>query len=130
MVSQKPGHPNDQQSDQWQQDLNPNPMAGQNVGITANQTDRSEQTASDFPELSDRLTAFTDEELQQIPILKAGTRLKQGAVYINLQDPLRQEFTAMGDMSVAADELIIPKSEVSYILWNRLIGVENPERRS
>ena len=33
MVLQKPGRPNDRQSDQWQEDLNPNPMAGQNETI-------------------------------------------------------------------------------------------------
>ena len=31
-------------------------------------------------------------------------------------------------MSVDETNFIVPKSEVSYQLWNRLIGVENPER--
>ncbi|AFZ36879.1 hypothetical protein Sta7437_3373 [Stanieria cyanosphaera PCC 7437] len=126
--SQKSGNSNDQQPDQWQKDLNPNPMAGQNIGVEANEIDRYDQTAEDLKELHDRLDQFTNAELKQIPILKTGTRLKQGAVYIDLNDPSRQEFTAMGDMSAEKDNLFVPKSEVGYMLWNRLIGVENPER--
>ncbi|BAU67204.1 hypothetical protein STA3757_46140 [Stanieria sp. NIES-3757] len=128
VLQQKPGSPNDQQPDQWQKDLNPDPMAGQNIGIEANEVDRYDQTAEDLKELHDRLNQFSKAELRQIPILKTGTRLKQGAVYIDLNDPSRQEITAMGDMSAEEDNLFVPKSEVGYMLWNRLIGVDNPER--
>lgn len=128
VLQQKPGNSNDQQPDQWQKDLNPDPMAGQNIGIEANEIDRYDQTAEDLKELRDRLNQFSKAELKQIPILKTGTRLKQGAVYIDLNDPSRQEITAMGDMTAEENNLFVPKSEVGYMLWNRLIGVENPER--
>ena len=108
VLQQKPGSSNDQQPDQWQKDLNPDPMAGQNIGVEANEIDRYDQTAEDLKELHDRLDQFTKAELKQIPILKSGTRLKQGAVYIDLNDPSRQEFTAMGDMSAEKDNLFIP----------------------
>ena len=128
MVSQKPGTPSDKQSDQWQEDLNPNPMAGQNDGVETNQEGRYDLTAYDIEELHDRLNDFTEDELKQIPILKPGTRLQQGATYIHLNDPQRQEFTGMGDMSVEENNLIVPKSRVGYQLWNRLLGIENTER--
>lgn len=128
MVSQKPGRPHDEQSDQWEKDLNPNPMAGQNDGVQSNQEGRYDLTAEDIKELHERLEGFSNEELGKIPVLKSGTRLQQGATYINLNDPLRKEFTGMGDMSVEENNYIVPKSEVPYMLWNRLIGVENSER--
>ena len=128
MVSQKPGSSGDRQSDQWQEDLNPNPMAGQNHGVETNQEGRYDLTAYEIDELSNKLEGFSDEELKRIPILKPGTRLQQAATYINLNDPLRQEFTGMGDMSVEENNFIVPKSRVNYQLWNRLIGVENTER--
>lgn len=62
--------------------------------------------------------------MRQIPILKPGTRLKQGATYINLNDPARQEFTGMGDMQADENNLFVPKDEVGYLIWNRLIGVD------
>jgi hypothetical protein len=128
MVSQKPGRPNDSKSDQWQQDLNPNLMAGQNDGIETTPEGRYDLTAYEIDKLRDRLEDFNDDELKQIPVLKPGTRLQQGATYINLNDPQRQEYTGVADMSVDETDLIVPKSEVGYQLWNRLIGIENPQR--
>ena len=128
MTSQKPGRPSDAKSDQWQEDLNPNPMAGQNHGVETNQEGRYDLTAYEIEALGSKLEGFSDEELKQIPVLKPGTRLQQGATYINLNDLQRQEYTGMGDMSVEEGDYIVPKTRVGYQLWNRLIGVENPER--
>ncbi|HEY9770178.1 MAG TPA: hypothetical protein V6C71_17090 [Coleofasciculaceae cyanobacterium] len=122
MVSQQSGHPSDQEPDQWQKDLNPDPMAGQNHGVETTQEDVYDLTAYDLEELHDRLADFTKDELKKIPVLKVGTRLQQGATYINLNDPLREEFTGMGDMSAENNNLIIPKNKVGYELWNRLIS--------
>ncbi|MBD2247419.1 hypothetical protein [Nostoc sp. FACHB-888] len=36
--------------------------------------------------------------------------------------------TAMGGMEAGSNNWYVPKTEVSYQLWNRLIGVQNPER--
>lgn len=128
MASPKPGRQDEQQSDQWQKDLNPDPVAGQNHGVETNQEDRYSLTAYEIKELHSQLESFTSEELKQIPILKPGTRLQQGATYIDVNDPQRQEYTGMGNMSVEENNFIVPKSEIGYELWNRLIGVENPER--
>jgi hypothetical protein len=127
MALPKPGHPEEQPSDQWQKDLNPDPVAGQNHGVETSQEDKY-LTAYEIKELHGKLEDFTSDELKQIPVLKLGTRLQQGATYININDPQRQEYTGMGNMSVEDNNFIVPKSEIAYELWNRLIGVENPER--
>jgi hypothetical protein len=54
-------------------------------------------------------------------------RLEQGAKYIDLVDPDRRECTATGDIHVRPGAYYVPKHEVDYVLWNRLIGVTNPE---
>ncbi|MGF1515448.1 MAG: hypothetical protein ACFB5Z_17345 [Elainellaceae cyanobacterium] len=108
--------------DSFQKDLNPNPDAGMNDGPSTEALDRFSQTAADIEALHDRLSGFSSEELTRIPILKTGTRLQQGGTYINLQDPKREEFTGMADMSVTEKDYIVPKTEVPYPLWNRLIG--------
>lgn len=70
---------------------------------------------------------FDDAQLKMIPILPPGTRLEQGAVYIDLNDPQRREFRATGDMEAGPDKQYVPKTEVPYWIWNKLIGVQNPE---
>jgi hypothetical protein len=57
-----------------------------------------------------------------------GTRLAQGAVYVDLQDQMLREFTATGDMTTESNNWYAPKKEVDYQLWNRLIGIDSPER--
>jgi hypothetical protein len=66
--------------------------------------------------------------LKQLPILPAGTRLEQGATYLDLNDRQAGEFTARSDMIVEEGQLIVPKTEVDHQLWNRLRGVEEPKR--
>uniref|UniRef100_B8HQX8 Uncharacterized protein n=1 Tax=Cyanothece sp. (strain PCC 7425 / ATCC 29141) TaxID=395961 RepID=B8HQX8_CYAP4 len=125
---QKPGRPSDKKPDEWQRDLNPDPMAGQNYGVQDINPDKAGPNADAIKQLHRRLVGYTDDELKQIPVVPDGSRLKQGATYIDLMDPQCQEFTAMGDMVAGPNTWYVPKSEVSYQLWNRLIGVENPER--
>ena len=119
---QIPGHPY-QDRDQYDKDLNPSPTAGFNVGMEGEKPGRFEQTAAEIDELRSRLQGYSDDELQRIPVLKSGTRLKQGATYINLKDPARNEYTGMANHSAMEDDYIIPKAEISYELWNRLTAV-------
>lgn len=59
--------------------------------------------------------------MKQIPILESGTRLRQGATYLDLE---RGEFTATGEMSVSPGQKLVPKDGVHYETWNKLIGEE------
>ena len=43
-------------------------------------------------------------------------------------DRVEQEFTALGSMEAGTDDWYVAKDAVDYQLWNRLIGIENPER--
>lgn len=122
---QKVGKPTDKKQDEWQQDLNPNPMAGQNYSIGGS---GEALNAFDIKELHEKLEGFSSDDLKQIIVLRPGTRLEQGAKYVDLNDPERKEFTAMGNMEAGADNMYVPKTEVGYQIWNKLIGVQNPER--
>ncbi len=129
-MSEKVGRQADQKPDEWQQDLNPNPMAGRNVGLEGPHPEKENDApnASDIKELHSVLEGYTNDELKQIRVLPSGSRLEQGATYIDLMDPERKEFTAMGAMEAGPNNYYVPKTEVGYQLWNRLIGVDNPER--
>lgn len=127
-MSEKTGRQTDQQPDEFQQDLNPDPMAGQNHGLEGSHPEKDAPNASEIKELHSLLEGYTNSDLKQIPVLPQGSRLEQGAKYIDLNDPERKEFTAMGSMEAGPDNYYVPKTEVDYQLWNRLTGVQNPER--
>jgi hypothetical protein len=116
--------------DEYRQDLNPRGGAGYNVAGVGPQPMQAEnvRTAYDIKSLHRRLEGYTDDELKAIPIMPEGSPLEQGATYINVRDIEPNEFTARGGMTAEPGKWIVPKSEVGYQLWNRLLGVDNPER--
>ena len=116
--------------DEYIGDLNPNFGAGMNVDHMGQHPEKASgvATAYDVKAAHRRLGEFSDDELKQIPILPPGARLEQGATYIDLRSHDHKELTARGDMEARPSNWYVPKSEVDYQLWNRLIGVDNPER--
>jgi hypothetical protein len=118
--TQKVGRPNDAQMDEWEQDLHPNPTAGQNHGLETAEAEKTAPSAYDLKELHEHLEEFANSDLKQITVLTGGTRLQQGATYVDLMDSNREEFTAMGNMEVEAGHYYVPKTEVDYRIWNRL----------
>lgn len=118
------------QPEPWREDLNPDSLAGLNYGVEGPHPEKSPdvRTAYDVKKLHRRLHNLADDELKTIPIMPTGSRLEQGATYIDLRESEPHEFTAMGNMEAAPNNWYVPKSEVDYVLWNRLIGVHNPAR--
>jgi hypothetical protein len=112
---------------EWERDLNPDRMAGQNIGA---EPDREVElrTAYDVKPLHRAMEGFGDDELKQVPVLPAGERLEQGATYLDLRDPGRGEFTATGDMAAGQENAYVAKDQVPYETWNRLRGIRDPER--
>ena len=127
MTQRVPDH-GEQHPEEWRKDLNPEANKGRNWDEAGNDPEQNAPTAADFKFLRQQLQDFSEQELREINVLTEGTRLKQGATYIDLYDPQRAEFTADATMEVRPGHLVIPKSSTPYWLWNRLIGVQNPER--
>src|SRR5690348_7721946 len=119
-----------QHPDEWRYDLNPNAGAGVNEGLFGPHPEKAAgiATAYDVKALHNRLPGYTDDELKQIAVLPFGSRLEQGATYLDLAADDAQPFTATGGMTIGPNQWIVPKTEVDYVLWNRLTGVENPAR--
>jgi hypothetical protein len=117
-----------QHPDEWQHDLSPNHLAGQNIGEQAEAAVRTAGTAFHLRKAGQALRGIDDEELKQVPVLAAGERLQQGATYIDLKEAAPQEFTARGDMAALPGNAYVPKDRVPYEIWNRLIGEEKPGR--
>jgi hypothetical protein len=120
----RPKHP-----DEWQRDLNPDHLAGQNIGQASDAVTATERTAFHLRKAGHELRGIDDEELKQVPVLAAGERLQQGATYIDLTEDRPEEFTARGDMAALPGNAYVPKDRVPYEIWNRLIGEEKPGQR-
>jgi hypothetical protein len=112
--------------DEIDRDLGRDPLAGQNVGSDSSERERGLPTAYDVKDVHRSLREYPDDDLKQIPILEEGTPLRQGATYLDLE--ARTEFTARGGMRAEGGRHVVSKDEVPYPLWNRLRGVEDPER--
>lgn len=112
--------------DEWQQDLNPNHLAGQNIGQDSEQRERTDLTAFHLRKRGYELRGLDDNDLKQVPLLAEGTRLQQGATYVNLADEKPREFKATADVTAEAGDAYAPKDKVPYEVWNRLIGEPKP----
>ena len=117
-----------QPDDVYQEDLHPDFEAGVNAGPRRSQELDMPISADLIKQMHGWLPEFTDTDLRQIPVVPLGERLQQGATYLDLADRARRPFTAMGGMVADVDHYYVPKDEVGYVLWNRLIGVTNPAR--
>ncbi|MPZ75225.1 MAG: hypothetical protein GEU77_01740 [Deltaproteobacteria bacterium] len=111
---------------QWARDLNPDRMKGQNIGGSSVGTDPRARTAADIEVLTERLKAFTTDELSRIPIVPVGDQLKQGAVYLDVRSPAPVPFTATGEVMAEDVNYYVPKAEIPYEQWNRLVAVFGP----
>lgn len=120
--------PKDREPDSFDHDLHPNPNAGINHGELGANPEMNAPSAADLTELHRIIPEFTNDELRRIVVLQPGDRLEQGATYLDLRTPSRQPFRATGNIQAGPENLFVPKSQVDYVLWNRLTGVDNPER--
>jgi hypothetical protein len=114
--------------DEIRRDLNPDTMAGQNIATAGPHQEKSAKTAYDIKALHARYRDWSDGDLKQIPVLPAGSRLEQNATYIDLAAAEVHELTGMADMEAGGDHLYVPKSDVPYELWNRLLGLTDVRR--
>ena len=114
--------------EEWEHDLRPDFLAGINDGLEGSHREQDVQlTADEIESPRDRLPECSGEEFIQIPVMSVGSRLEQGAAYLDLAAPLCSEFTATAGMEAGPDHLYVPKSEVPHQIWNRLIGGGEPK---
>ena len=112
--------------DEWQRDLNPDRLAGQNIGRDSDERAASDTTAFHLRKRGHELGGLDDNDLKQVPVLREGTRLQQGATYVDLSEDQPREFTATADMHAEPGHAYAPKDRVPYEVWNRLIGEPKP----
>ncbi|PCC73581.1 hypothetical protein SAMN02745121_07329 [Nannocystis exedens] len=118
----------DKHPEELRGDLNPDALAGQNIGTEGEHPERAGLSLYDIKAAHTRFAEFSADELKRIRIVPPGSRLLQRATYIDLEDPQRREFTATGEMEAGDGRLIVAKSDTDHELWNRLRRVPDPYR--
>jgi len=63
-----------------------------------------------------------DAELGRLSVLEPGVRLDQGGTYVDLDDPSRRPFKALGSQEADASHRFVAKRDTDYELWNLLVG--------
>lgn len=112
--------------DDFERDLKRDPLAGQNIGADMDR-DLGLRSAYDVREIH-RALDMSDDELREIPLVPQGERLQQGGTYLDLRNPRRGEFTAMGDVAAENGTAYVAKDQVPYTTWNKLRGIDDPRR--
>jgi len=116
---------NSNTSEDFDRDLHPN---SQLEDITGLDNENRREMAFNNKELVNAYPQLTKDELKRLIILPEGAALEQGSTYFDLKDRERGEFTAANGNSAGPENWYVAKSQVDYPLWNRLTGVENPDR--
>lgn len=109
-------------------DLNAHHREGQKIDRFATSQEPGTRTAADIKELTATLAEFTSDELRQIPVVPIGIALKEGAVYLDLQNRAFGPFVAPRGAAAEEHHLYVPKAEVPHELWNRLVPKRSPEQ--
>jgi hypothetical protein len=117
-----------QPADVFDRNLHPNMLAGVNDSKLGPLPSKTGRTLYDYKDMQRRFRWLTDDEMKRIPVIPEGSRLEQGATYIDLRDEHPREFKATAEMVAGPNNLYVPKSDVDYVLWNRLRGVNDPRR--
>jgi hypothetical protein len=114
--SSAPDSPERARDEDFAADLVNDPDSGQPGG----HADES-HAASAEKALHEKLGLDRDE-LDRIPIIETGTALKQGGTNVDLNDPERQPFTAIGGHTAGPEQRVVAKRDADHEIWNRLVG--------
>jgi hypothetical protein len=109
------------------EDLTANDRAGMNQGMEGQHPEWYGRSGASIKELHTRLADLTNDQLKQLVILPEGSRLKQGAKYLDLERLDQGEFVATAGMSVEPGQQLIAKHNTDYLLWDHLAGVAEEE---
>ncbi len=112
----------------FREDLEPHNLAGEDHGPRDPQIVDYAHNAEAIKSLHTTLADLSDDELRSLNPVTEGSRLEQGAKYIDLKHLEQGEFTAVASMTATPDHLYVAKKDTDYILWNRLNQVDDPRR--
>ncbi len=84
-------------------------LACVNHGMLGPHPERGGRALYGYKDVQRQLQGLTDDEMKRIPVLPEGSKLEQGATYLDLRDENAQAVRATGGMTAGHDSLIILK---------------------
>ncbi|MDQ6669793.1 MAG: hypothetical protein M3069_03435 [Chloroflexota bacterium] len=112
-----PTGPDPDRDEEFAADIAPDTSAGEPGGHV-----HESRSAVDDKILHERLSTLDDAELARLSILEPGARLEQGGTYVDLNDPSRSPFKAIGGQQADTDHRYVAKRDTDHELWNQLVG--------
>ena len=106
-----------QARDEFDQDLGPDDL-GRQGGSHEDQS----RSAADDKQAQARARDLDAAEMTRLSVLQEGTKLEQGSVYVDLNDPERRPFKALGGDVAGPENRYVAKRDTDYELWERLVG--------
>jgi hypothetical protein len=82
---------------------------------------RDRRTALDVRHEHRVLRDLGADLLRQIPLISDGARLDRRCEYLDLHDPARADFRALGDEIVRPGQRVVARSDVSAAIWRLLL---------
>lgn len=119
------GDNNSNTTEDFERDLHPN---SQPADIASLDDDNFRDMAFNNKEIVNAYPELSKDELKRLQIVPVGTVLEQNSTYFDLKDRDRGEFKAEAGLSAGEENWYVAKNQVDYPLWNRLTGVDNPDR--
>jgi hypothetical protein len=119
----------DKHPEAYRDDLNPNALAGQNIGVQGSHPEKEEgRSAYDIKEAHEALRDLNADELRELRVLPPGSPLLENATYLDLCHRERGEFHARAGMVAPEEHWYVLKKDVDYELWNKLLGIHDVRR--
>ncbi len=103
-------------------DLHPHNRSGQNDSPDRNEGRSAYLLKENESTMHPRLQMLPVQELKQIPVLDTGTRLQEGAAYLDLRNLDSGAFQGMNNREVGPDDLFTAKSHLDHEQFAYLTG--------
>jgi hypothetical protein len=88
--------------------------------------DEEQHNASAQPTALVGRTSLSDEELARLPVLKPGTQLEAGGVYVDLNGHEPVPFKALEGQVAGSGNVYVARRDVSHEMWNRIVEGQQP----
>lgn len=109
-------------ADGWPQDEFSRDLGHGNDAVDHDDATEEVRLLGHHEDLPEALAGLERGERGAIPVLVTGSQLRQGSVYVDLDNPAAGPFRAVGGQHAEEGQRLVPKHRIEFDLWNALVG--------
>jgi hypothetical protein len=106
----------------WPQDEFSRDLGHGNDAVDHDDATEETRLLGHHEDVPDALAGLDRGEREAIPVLVTGSQLRQGSVYVDLDNVDAGPFRAVGGQRAEAHQRLVPKHRIEFDLWNALVG--------